>query len=55
MGAPAAPEYLLDMAHASPLSSEESACSVEPGSAKDVGEIVMHPDLLHQLLLTRIS
>ncbi len=55
MGDQAAPEYFLDMAHASASSSEVSACSVEPGSTKDVSEIVRHPDLLHQLFPTRIS
>jgi hypothetical protein len=51
----AAPEYLLDMAHASASSSEMSACSVEPGSTEDVSKIVRHLNLLHQLLPTRIS
>jgi hypothetical protein len=55
MGDQAAPEYFQDMAHASASSSEVSACSVEPGSTKDVSEIVRHPDLLHQLLPTHIS
>jgi hypothetical protein len=55
MGDQAAPEYLLDMAHASASSSEVSACSVEPGSTEDVSEIVRHPDLLHQLLPIPIS
>jgi hypothetical protein len=55
MGDQAAPEYLLGMAHASASSSEVSACSVEPGSTKAVSEIVRHPDILHQLLPTRIS
>jgi hypothetical protein len=44
----AAPEYLLGMAHSSASSSEVSACSVEVGSTKDVGEIVRHPDLFAQ-------
>ena len=55
MGDQAAPEYLLDMAHASASSSEMSACSVEPGSTEDVSRIVRHLDLLHRLLQTRIS
>ena len=54
MGDQAAPEYLLGMAHVSASSSEVSACSVEPGSTEDVRKIVRHPDLLHQLLPTRI-
>ena len=39
----AAPEYSSDIYHASNLSSQLSACSVEPGSAEDVGKIVSHP------------
>ena len=34
-------EYLLDILHASPPSTEASACSVEPGSAEDVSENVV--------------
>ncbi|KAH9990419.1 hypothetical protein BJV77DRAFT_1068929 [Russula vinacea] len=37
---PPAPEYLFDIEHAFSSSSEVSACSVEPGSAEDVGEIL---------------
>ncbi|KAF8489270.1 hypothetical protein F5888DRAFT_1747381 [Russula emetica] len=33
-------EYLLDISHPSPLASEASFCSVEPGSAEDVSKIV---------------
>jgi hypothetical protein len=36
----ATPEYLLDTSHASASSSQASVCSVEPGSAEDVGKIV---------------
>ena len=36
----AAPEYVSDNEHAFPSSDEVSACSVEPGSPKDVGQIV---------------
>ncbi|KAF8486369.1 FAD dependent oxidoreductase [Russula ochroleuca] len=37
---PPASEYLLDIEHAAPSSTEASACSVEPGSAEDVSEIL---------------
>ncbi|KAF8479493.1 FAD-binding domain-containing protein [Russula ochroleuca] len=37
---PSAPEYLSDIEHATPSSTEVSACSVEPGSAEDVGVIL---------------
>ncbi|KAF8486364.1 FAD dependent oxidoreductase [Russula ochroleuca] len=37
---PFAPEYLSDIEHATPSSAKASACSVEPGSAEDVGEIL---------------
>ena len=50
----AAPEYLFDISHASPASSETSACSVEPRSSEDVSKIVRQPDPTHQLLPTRI-
>ena len=40
MDSQAATEYLLDIEHAYTSSTEDSACSVEPGSAEDVGEIV---------------
>ena len=33
-------EYLVDIEHAYSSSNEASACSVEPGSSEDVGEIV---------------
>lgn len=39
----ATPEYSSDIHHASNASSEISACSVEPGSAGDIGKIVSHP------------
>ncbi|KAH9990399.1 hypothetical protein BJV77DRAFT_1124207 [Russula vinacea] len=44
---PTASEYLFDIEHATPSSTEASACSVEPGSAEDVSEIVedMHRTL----------
>ena len=51
----AAPEYLLDIFHASSSSSQASTCSVEPGSAEDISKIVRYLDLMHQLLPTRIS
>jgi hypothetical protein len=38
----ASPEYLIDMSHPSPASSQASTCSVEPGSAEDVSKIVSH-------------
>ncbi|KAH9990398.1 FAD-binding domain-containing protein [Russula vinacea] len=38
---PTASEYLFDIEHASPSSTETSACSVEPGSAEDVSEILL--------------
>jgi len=50
----AAPEYLLDIHHASNASFEVSACSVEPGSAGDVSKIVSHPTLMRRVLLTHI-
>jgi hypothetical protein len=34
------PEYSFDISHAASSSTEASACSVEPGSAEDVSEIV---------------
>ncbi|KAF8486365.1 FAD dependent oxidoreductase [Russula ochroleuca] len=37
---PPASEYLFDIEHFSPSSTEASACSVEPGSAEDVSEIL---------------
>jgi hypothetical protein len=36
----ASPEYSYDISHASISSTQASACSVEPGSAEDVGKIV---------------
>jgi hypothetical protein len=45
MGIQAAPEYLLDMSHASASSLEASVCSVEPGSAEDVSKIVSDSDI----------
>jgi hypothetical protein len=36
----AASEYSFDIEHAYSSSNEASACSVEPGSAEDVAEIV---------------
>jgi hypothetical protein len=38
----ASPEYLIDISHPSAASSQASTCSVEPGSADDVGKIVSH-------------
>ena len=46
----AAPGYTSDIYHASNLSSELSACSVEPGSAEDVGKIVSHPTSMRPVL-----
>ncbi|KAI0273287.1 hypothetical protein BGY98DRAFT_1099410 [Russula aff. rugulosa BPL654] len=37
---PPAPEYLLDIFHASSSSSQASTCSVEPGSAEDISKIL---------------
>ncbi|KAI0271877.1 hypothetical protein BGY98DRAFT_922663 [Russula aff. rugulosa BPL654] len=37
---PPSPEYSFDISHASISSTQVSACSVEPGSAEDVGKIV---------------
>ncbi|KAH9990390.1 hypothetical protein BJV77DRAFT_613305 [Russula vinacea] len=37
---PRSVEYLFDIEHASPTNTEASACSVEPGSAEDVSEIL---------------
>ncbi|KAH9990425.1 FAD dependent oxidoreductase [Russula vinacea] len=37
---PPAPEYLFDIEHASSSNTEASACSVEPGSAADLSEIL---------------
>ena len=45
----ATPEYSLDIHHASNASSEVSTCSVEPGSAGDIGKIVSHPTLIRQV------
>jgi hypothetical protein len=50
----ATPEYLLDIFHASASSTEESACSVETGSAEDLSKIVGKRDSMHQLLPTSI-
>jgi hypothetical protein len=50
----AAPEYSSDIYHASNSSSQASACSVEPGSARDVSKIVSHPTSMRHVLLTRI-
>ena len=36
----ASPQYVSDIFHAATSSSEESACSVEPGTADDVSKIV---------------
>jgi hypothetical protein len=46
-GCQAASEYLLDIEHAAPSSTEASACSVEPGSVEDVSEIVRQSDPTH--------
>jgi hypothetical protein len=40
MGDQAATEYLFDIEHYSYSNTEASACSVEPGSAADLSEIV---------------
>jgi hypothetical protein len=50
----AAPEYSSDIYHASNASSQASACSVEPGSARDVSKIVSHPTSMRHFLLTQI-
>jgi FAD/FMN-containing dehydrogenase len=55
MGDQASPEYLIDMSHASAASSQASTCSVEPGSAEDVSNIVSHLYSTHKLLPTSIS
>ena len=46
----ATPQYLLDISHAASSSSQTSICSVEPGTAEDVGKIVSYRGLTHQLL-----
>src|SRR6266849_2644057 len=38
----ASPEYSIDISHPPAASSQASTCSVEPGSAEDVGKIVSH-------------
>jgi len=48
------PEYFLDIFHDIPSSSQESTCSVEPGSAEDVSKIVSYLHFMHQLLPTNI-
>jgi hypothetical protein len=50
----ASPEYSSDLHHASNLSSQVSACSVEPGSAEDVSKIVSHPTSMRQVFLAHI-
>ena len=40
----AATQYVFDNEHAFLSSSEVSACSVEPGSSRDVGQIVRRPN-----------
>jgi hypothetical protein len=50
----ASPEYSSDLHHASNLSSQVSACSVEPGSAGDMSKIVSHPNSMRHVLLTII-
>ncbi|KAI9441214.1 FAD-binding domain-containing protein [Lactarius indigo] len=37
---PSSPQYLSDISHYAPSSSQESACSVEPGTAEDVSKIL---------------
>ncbi|SRR6266403_2445405 len=54
MGCQASSEYQLDISHFAPSSSETSVCSVEPGSAEDVGKIVRYLDLTLQHLPTCI-
>ena len=41
-GDTADPQYLSDISHAFASGTEQSACSVEPGSAEDVGKIVRY-------------
>ena len=50
----AEPEYSLDISHTATSSLQESACSVEPGSAEDVSKIVSYLDMIRQLLPTHI-
>jgi len=50
----ATPQYLSDISHAAPSSSENSTCSVEPGSAEDVSKIVRYLVVTHQLPLTGV-
>lgn len=40
MGFQASYDYSSDISHSAPSASEESVCSVEPGSADDVGKII---------------
>jgi hypothetical protein len=54
MGFQAASEYSFDILHSAPSASEASVCSVEPGSAEDVGKIVRYSDLVQQDLPTRV-
>ena len=54
MGDQAAPEYTLDISHVATSSSQESACSVEPGSADDVSKIVSHPYSTNQHCQTHV-
>ena len=50
----ASSEYSSDLYHASNLSSQVSAWSVEPGSAEDVSKIVSHPNSIRHVFLTHI-
>ena len=50
----ASSDYTSDISHSAPSASEASICSVEPGSADDVGKIVRYSDLAQQDLLTRL-
>ena len=48
----ASPEYSYDISHASISSTQASACSVEPGSAEDLGKIVrrLYSDIIVRFL-----
>jgi hypothetical protein len=50
MGYQASLGYVSDNSHPAPSASEESVCSVEPGSAEDVSKIVRCSDLTKQHL-----
>ena len=48
----ASPQYSSDISHTYVSSSEDSACSVEPGSAEDVSNIVSYDSPFLSLSLT---